>query len=118
MYDFLSLFAYVDAFGSTFKTRGRRDMPKGVGRAKQFTKEQLVYRVSSYPEFCAERDLTLSQARRYLIRFNQFEQLREADTVRGLIGEEKMGKYLSSKDGIDAIAIRHLGSIAKKVKIS
>ena len=116
--DFLSLFAYVDAFGSTFKTRGRRDMPKGVGRAKQFVKEQLVYEVSSYPEFCKKHGKTLSGARRYLTQFNQFEQLYEANTVRDLIGKESMETYLSKKNGIDEITLKHLGSIADNVKIS
>lgn len=116
--DFLSFFAYVDAFGSTFKTRGSLRMPKGVGRAKQFVKEQLTYEVSSYPKFCSKHEFTLSQARRYLTQFNQFEQLREADSVRGLIGKEKMQTYLDAKDGIDETAVKHLGRIAEKVRIS
>ena len=116
--DFLSFFAYIDAFGSTFKTRGSRNMPKGVGRAKQFVKEQLLYAVSSYSEFCKKQEFTLSQARGYLTQFNQYEQLREADNVRGLIGKEKMQKYLDAKDGIDETAVKHLGRIAEKVKIS
>ena len=116
--DFLSIFAYVDVLGSTFKTRGRRDMPKGVGRAKQFIKEQLLYGISTYNEFCERKGFTRSGARRYLIQFNQFEQLRETDTVRELVGIEKMEKYFNTKDGINAIALKHLGSIAEKVKIS
>lgn len=116
--DFLSLFAYVDAFGSTFKTRGPRKMPKGVGRAKQFVKEHLYYEISSYKKFCERRGMPLWKARQYLNDVNQREQLTEANMVRKLIGEEKMQNYLNTKSGIDPIAMKHLGSIAEKVKIS
>lgn len=115
--DFLSLFAYVDAFGSTFKTRGHRDMPKGVGRAKQFVKEHLYYEISTYKEFYERRGMPLWKARRYLNDVNQREQLTEADMVRKRIGEERMQEYLNAKSGIDSIAMKRLGSIAEKVKI-
>ena len=115
--DFLSILAYVDAFGTTFKTRGRRNM-WGERRARQFVKEHLFYKVSNYNEFCREQNLTLSGATRFLVEFNQSEQLREASKVRNLVGKEKMQDYLDAKDGIDEIAMKRLGSIAEKVKIT
>jgi hypothetical protein len=33
--------------------------------------------------------------------FNQREQVKEADAVRGLVGVEKMQKYLETKKGVD-----------------
>lgn len=115
--DFLSILAYVDAFGTTFKTRGRRNM-WGERRARQFVKEHLFYTVSNYNEFCRKQDLSVSSATRFLMEFNQSEQLREASRVRSLVGKEKMQDYLDSKDGIDETAMKRLGFIAEKVKIT
>jgi len=115
--DFLSILAYVDAFGTTFKTRGGRGM-WGERRAKQFVKEHLFYNVSNYYEFCREKNLSISRAWRFLVEFNQVEQLREASEVRSLVGKEKIQNYLDKKTGIDEIAMKRLGSIAEKVKIT
>ena len=104
--DFLSLFTYVDAFGSTFKTKGGGDgkRPKSPPRAKRFLKENLEYQ------------LFVDNPVKYG-SFNQREQVKEADVVRNLIGVEKMQKYLETKKGVDSTAIRHIGSIMEKVKI-
>lgn len=116
--DFLSIFAYVDAFGSTFKTRGGWGRPKGVGRAKEFRREELAYEVSTYQEFFERRGQYIPSARLFLNDLNQREQLREANKAREVIGEGSIQKYLSKKDAVDDFAMKHLGSIADKVKVS
>lgn len=106
--DFLSLFAYVDAFGNTFKTKGGssddNNKPKPTPKAKKFLKEDLTYK------------LLIDDPAKYG-GFNQRQQVQEADVVRGLVGVEKIHKYLETKKGVDPIAIRHLGTIMEKVKI-
>jgi len=103
--DFLSFFAYVDAFGSTFKTRGGPQFWRTAPRVKRFLRHELSYEY-------------IQDDRRSMVEFNQREQLKEADSVRTQIGEEKMQSYLDTKNAVDPIAIKHLGSIAKKVKIT
>lgn len=102
--DFLSFFAYVDAFGTTFKTRGGRDMHGIRPKVKKFLREELSYEY-------------LRHEMQYLTDFNQREQLKEADIVRNLVGEEKMQIYFKNKNAVDPFALEHLGSIAEKVKI-
>jgi len=103
--DFLSLFAYIDAFGNTFKTKGGGEIKgRPIPKAKKFLKEDLAYR------------LLLDNPLKYG-SFNQREQVKEADTVRSLVGIEKMQKYLETKKGVDPTAIKHLGIMMEKVKI-
>lgn len=106
--DFLSLFAYIDAFGNTFKTKGPFDInmggPKPIPKAKKFLKEDLEYRL------LVDNPLKYGS-------FNQREQVKEADMVRSLVGVEKMQKYLDTKKGVDLTAIKHLGAMVQKVKI-
>jgi hypothetical protein len=105
--DFLSLFAYIDAFGNTFKPKGGSvddTKPKSPPKAKQFLREDLAYKRS------------IDNPTKYR-NFNQLEQVKEADIVRGLVGVEKMQKYLGTKKGVDSTAIRHLGTIMEKVKV-
>jgi len=115
--DFLSLFAYVDAFGSTFKTRGGKGMPRGVGRAKEFLREELSYQVSTYQGFFERRGKYIPNARSFLNNLNQHEQLREANQVRKLIGKTSVQEYFEAKNAVDDFAVKHLGSIAEKVKV-
>lgn len=103
--DFLSFFAYVDAFGTTFKTRGGPRMRRTPPRVKKFLRNELSY---AY----------IQGDRRHLRDFNQHEQLKEADTVRTLIGKEKMQTYLNGKSAVDSFAKRRLDSIARNVQIS
>lgn len=102
--DFLSLFAYVDAFGTTFKTKGGAGMPIYRPRAKRFLRAELSYEY-------------LSDTSDYLRDYNQKEQLKEADVVRTLIGVEKIRMYLKTKNAVDDFAIKRLGLIAEKVKV-
>jgi hypothetical protein len=100
--DFLSLFAYIDAFGNTFKTKGGvpQPKPKPKLKAKRFLKEDLEYR------------LLIDDPLKYG-DFNQREQVKEADVVRGLVGVEKMQKYLATKKGVDSTTIKRLGTMTQ-----
>jgi len=102
--DFLSFFAYVDAFGSTFKARGGPRMGRGPPRVKRFLRDELSYEY-------------IRGDRRQIQDFNQRAQLKEADVVRTLIGIEKMQTYLDGKSAVDLFAKKRLDSIAKNVKI-
>jgi len=115
--DFLSILAYVDVLGTNFKPRGGSPT-KGERRAKQFVKEHLFYKVSNYSDFCNERNMTFSEARSFLPKFNLVEQLNEAHEVRKLVGKEKIDLYLDKKKGIDEKAKKRLGSIAETIKIT
>ncbi|MCJ7630827.1 hypothetical protein MUP77_00265 [Candidatus Bathyarchaeota archaeon] len=101
--DFLSLFAYVDAFGGTFKTRGGPGFSVGKPRVKKFLRSELCYE-----HLYGEKDR--------MNDFNQCEQVIETNLVRPLIGHEKMQKYLATKNAVDPSALKRLGSIAKEVK--
>jgi hypothetical protein len=103
--DFLSLFAYIDAFGGMFKTRGGPGFSVGKPRVKKFLRLELCYE-----HLYGERDR--------MTDFNQCEQVKEANLIRPLIGSEKMQKYLASKKGVDESALKRLDSIAKEVKPS
>jgi len=103
--DFLSLFAYVDAFGNTFKTKGGYGMPRTKPRAKRFIRRDLFYQL--LPEIADSFN-----------EVNQREQIKEADLVRSLIGVEKMHKYLETKKAVDKIAMKHLEMLPQKVKVA
>jgi len=103
--DFLSLFAYVDGFGSTFKTRGRSKVSISKPKVKKFLRSELCYE-------------HIYDSRQKVNDFNQAEQLSEATFIRGLVGQEKIQKYLSTKKAVDPSAMKRLGSIAQKVKVS
>jgi hypothetical protein len=101
--DFLSLFAYVDAFGGTFKTRGGPGRPMGKPRVKRFLRSELCYE-----HLYGEKDR--------MHDFNQCEQVMETNLVRPLIGSERMLKYLQGKKAVDPSALKRLASIAKEIK--
>jgi hypothetical protein len=101
--DFLSLFAFVDAFGGTFKTRGGPGISVGKPRVKRFLRSELCY------EHLYDKTDRMDD-------FNLNEQVLETNLVRPLIGSEKMQKYLSSKKAVDPSAIKRLDTIAKEVR--
>lgn len=103
--DFLSIFAYIDVLGGTFKIRGK---PVGRPRLKEFSRQHYSYRILP-PNTCQINDLK---------NINQIEQLREANAVQKLIGEEKIETYVQKKSKVDEIAIDRLKSIAEKIKVS
>lgn len=107
--DFLSLFAYIDAFGNIFKSRGGgnpdlRNIKPKPPKAKQFLRKELNYKL-------------LINTNRNFASDNQREQIKETDLVRELIGVEKIQKYLETKKGVDDTAFKHLGYVMEKVKI-
>lgn len=104
--DFLSFFAYVDAFGSTFKTRGGGSSMPSISkpRVKKFLKAELCYE-------------HIYDSRDRMNDFNQCEHVKETTFMRTLIGNEKMKKYLETKKAVDQSALKRLDSIAQKVKI-
>lgn len=102
--DFLSIFAYIDILGGTFKIRG---MPMGKPRLKEFSRSHYSYRIlapNAYPP-------------NELKNINQIEQLRETHAVQKLLGEEKIEKYIQQKSKVDDIAISRLKSIAGRIKV-
>jgi hypothetical protein len=103
--DFLSIFAYIDILGGTFKMRG---MPMGgKPRLKEFSRSHYSYKIlppNKYPP-------------NELKNINQSEQLKEIYTVQKLIGEERIEKYIQQKSKVDEIAISRLKSIAGKIKV-
>ena len=104
--DFLSIFAYIDVMGGTFKTRGK---PFGSNppRLKEFSSNHYSYRILP-PYTCHPNDLRNK---------NQVEQLKEANLVQDLIGEEKIETYIQKKSKVDAVAICRLKSIAGNIKV-
>jgi hypothetical protein len=101
--DFLTIFAYIDILGSTFKMRGK---PIGRPRLKEFSRQHYSYKILP-PNSYKINDLR---------NLNQSEQLKETNTVQRLIGEEKMESYIQKKSKVDGIAINRLKSIAGEIK--
>ncbi len=115
--DFLSIFAYVDVLGGTFKTRGG---PIGAGqlkppepRAKIFLRERYAYEMSTFEEVGRKLGLILSRSE--LQNHNQMVQLQEANDVRSMVGQESMRQYISAKPAVDNRSLNDLMSIAKGV---
>jgi hypothetical protein len=115
--DFLSIFAYVDVLGGTFKTRGG---PMAVGqlkrpepRAKIFLRERYAYEMSTFEKIGQKLGRLLSRSE--LQNYNQMVQLQEANNVRSLVGQESMRQYISSKPQVDHRSLNDLMSIAKGV---
>jgi len=103
--DFLSIFAYIDVIGGTFKIRGL--FPQfGRPRKKIFSREHYSYEITVSPTY----------TKILLDNFNQSEQLKEAHKVRELIGEEKVKQYIQTKTAVDEPAMKRLESIATKVR--
>jgi hypothetical protein len=113
--DFLSIFAYVDVLGGSFKVRGGPMIVPKPPKAKVFSKDRYSYKISTYSE--AGKSLGISSLNYTSLRnYNQNEQLKETDKVRRLIGQEKMKKYIQNKGAVDHLSIRRLESIAQGIK--
>jgi hypothetical protein len=103
--DFLSIFAYIDVLGGTFKMRG---MPMGgKPRLKEFSRSHYSYRILP-PNTYNPNELK---------NINQIEQLKETTVVQKLVGEERIEKYIKQKPKVDDLAISRLKSIAGKIKV-
>jgi len=98
--DFLSIFAYVDVFGGTFKIRG---IPVGPQKPKMFQRDKYSYKISASVIF--DRN------------YNQREQLVEASKVREMIGEERLKPYVQGKTAVDKLSIKRLESIAARIRV-
>lgn len=108
--DFLSIFAYVDLIGNTFKQKAFTP-PPGLPvypRLKAFTREDYSYHLLGQTERTkAEINAT-----------NQTQQLRETNYVKELLGQEKMKRYLETKSAIDSLFMGKLESIASRLRLS
>ena len=103
--DFLSIFAYIDVLGGTFKMRG---VPMGgKPRLKEFSRFHYSYKILPPSTYHPNE----------LKNINQCEQLRETHAVQELVGEERIEKYIQQKSKVDEIAISRLKSIAGKIKV-
>ena len=103
--DFLSIFAYIDILGNTFKIRGK---PFGKPRLKEFSRNHYSYKILP-TNACPPNELKNK---------NQIEQLKETHTVQKLIGEERIENYIQQKSKVDEIALNRLKSIAGKIKVN
>ena len=114
--DFLGVFAYVDILGSTFKSRGGKSSEEGekqIPKAKVFSRDKYSYDITTYPNL---RPTFGDKVNFYTVRkFNRMEQQKETDKIRGLVGVEKMKKYLLTKQAVNKESVSRLESIAKKV---
>jgi hypothetical protein len=114
--DFLSLFAYVDVLGSTFRPRGgpmNRGGTRPEPRAKLFSRQHYSYQISTYGE--ASQKLGVKVTQNVLKNYNQRVQLIESDGVRQLVGKEPIKPYVSSKTAVDELSLSKLVSIARAV---
>jgi hypothetical protein len=102
--DFLSIFAYIDVIGGTFKIRGK---PNGKPRLKQFMVNNYGYRI--LPSYSYQPN--------DLRNINQVEQLKETIKVSQLIGQDNIEKYIQQKSKVDDVAIDRLRTIAGKIRI-
>ena len=103
--DFLSIFAYIDAIGGTFKLRG--PPPTGRPRLKKFSTSNYGYRI--LPAYTYQPN--------DLKNLNQVEQLKETIKVSDLIGQGDIEKYIQQKSKVDDVAINRLRSIAGNVRV-
>ncbi len=119
-HDFLSIFSYIDIFGTTFKSRGRDNnkkveiiegKPPAEQRAKVFSKERYSYLISPYSRVSEIIGRTVTSDE--LKKRNRLEQLSEATQVRSMVGVEKIKDYVATKSSIDKDLLKQLESIAK-----
>ena len=103
--DFLSIFAYIDVIGGTFKIRGAP--LTGTPRLKKFVSDDYGYKILPSNTY-QPNDLK---------NINQTEQLKETMKVSSLIDQGDIENYLQQKSKVDDVAITRLKSIARNVKI-
>lgn len=114
--DFLSLFAYVDVLGGSFKPRGGGLGMRGMKpRPKLFSRDRYSYKITTLPKVSeiVGEEISYSSLKDY----NRYEQLKETDEVRFRVGEESMKSHLMKKPAVDRLAIKRLESIASKLEM-
>jgi hypothetical protein len=101
--DFLSIFAYIDVFGNTFKTRGfkpDKTKPPPLPRAKLFSREDYGYNLfGTYKQ--ASRQFGFNINRTYAKNHDQYRQYEETLEIKGKIGTESVIDHISPKKSID-----------------
>jgi len=113
--DFLSLFAYIDTFGTTFKTRGNF-VKNAKPRSKVFLPDRYTYRLTDkMPKDDLPEDIKTG-AYPKLSLFNEKRQVAEAVNVREMIGQEGMKSYVKSK-AISDVTYGKLANIFSRVKV-
>jgi hypothetical protein len=109
--DFLSLFAYVDVLGSSFKVRRGGNGPL---KGRVFSSEKYSYDTMLYPDLQKKfgshvNSLTIKNS-------NRSEQSRETVNARQLVEEHKIKPYLATKSAVvKRESIKRLESIAQRV---
>ena len=109
--DFLSLFAYIDVIGNTFKQRAVKK-PKTFNGA--FRPRHKLFSSDDYSYKIMER---LPIPRSKLEVRNQVTQLMEAHYVRDLLGEENLARYIGRKKAVDKSVLGKLEVIASDVRV-
>ena len=111
--DFLSIFAYVDVLGSTFKVRGGGG-GSGPLKGRVFSSEKYSYDTMFEPDLKMKfgnnvNSLTIKTS-------NRSEQSKETTKIRPLVEEHRIKPYLATKSAVvKRESIKRLESIAKKV---
>lgn len=110
--DFLSLFAYIDVIGNTFKQRAvkKKTTLNGVfkPKLKLFSSDDYSYQLVENPQ--APRIKLESR--------NQVTQLMEAHYVRDLLGQENLSQYIGKKKAVDRHVLGRLEVIASDIRVT
>jgi hypothetical protein len=109
--DFLSLFAYIDVIGNTFKQRAIKKPKTFNGafrpRHKLFSNDDYSYKIME----------SVPIPRSKLEVRNQVTQLMEAHYVRDLLGEENLARYIGRKKAVDKPLLGKLEVIASDFRV-
>lgn len=108
--DFLSLFAYIDIIGNTFKQKAMKRPPNGAfmpPKVKLFSSADYSYQLLHQ----------YGESRGTVETRNQASQLKEAHLVRDMLGQENLLGYLRGKSAVDSFVIGKLAGIASEVKV-
>ena len=109
--DFLSLFAYIDVIGNTFKRRAvkRKTTFNGafLPRLRLFSSDDYSYKLLE----------SAPVTRSKLETGNQVTQLTEAHYVRDLLGQENLERYVGRKKAVDRSMLGRLEVIASGVRV-
>ena len=115
--DFLSIFAYIDVFGSTFKTRGfvpDKTTPPKSPRVKLFSRADYGYDLfGTYQQASTHFGFTLNRS--YVKNQNQYRQFIEALDIKNKIGKESVLDHISPKKSIDDTIKHRLIDLASDI---
>lgn len=120
--DFLSLFAYIDSVGITFKSRGinpSKDLSKlqnRIPRRKEFSRQHYVYRILGQTKD-SESTAAGEISAKILKNQNERNQHKEALYLKERIGKESMTEYLGQKRGMTEISYKKLQNIHSSINL-